>query len=269
MQYIKDMKIVIYTVITGKYDELRQPACIDDRFSYLCFSNDYSEQKIGVWEIRELPILINDKQRLSRYPKIKPHEFLKDFDYSVYMDANLVIARSGFYESILQLIKDEHILAGVKNGWRDCLYDEGFRCILSKLDAPTKIIKEMRFIKSEGFPSHYGMYEANIIFRNHHDKRVINQSNMWWNMVQEYAKRDQLCFSYTTWKCSIPWCYIFPDGSNTHNNPSIIFHEHPHRLDNLKKFSFRKLIKFLKPLLYYLYLLIISVKNDEGDTKES
>lgn len=255
------MKIAIYTVITGKYDELRQPVCVDNRFSYICFSNDYLEEKIGIWEIRKIPIELKDNQRLSRYPKMKPHELLWDFDFSVYLDASIVISGKGFYESILQLIKQNQILAGVKNGWRNCLYDEGFRCILSNLDSISKIIREMRFIKSDGFPSHYGMYEAGVIYRNHHNENVIHQCNMWWNMLQQFAKRDQLCFSYTTWKWSIPWCYIFPDGSNARNNSNLIFHEHPHHINSAKKFSLRKAVKFLKPILYFIYKVTISINT--------
>ena len=58
------MKLIIYTVITGGYDTIRQPAVIDDRFRYFCFSNDFSEEKIGVWEIRKIPPVLKDNQRL-------------------------------------------------------------------------------------------------------------------------------------------------------------------------------------------------------------
>jgi len=259
------MKIVIYTVITGGYDALRQPACIDNRFNYICFSNDILDVKVGVWEIRKIPIVINDNQRLSRYPKLNPHELLTEFDYSVYMDANLVIAKSAFYDDIFRLINSNGTFAGIKNGWRDCLYDEGFRCILSRLDTIPKIIKEMRFIKKEGFPVKYGMYEANVIFRNHHDIQVIQQCNMWWDMVSKYAKRDQLCFSYTLWKCGLPWCYVFPDGTNTHNNPNIIFHEHPHHIVSANKYELKSIVKFLKPLLYIIYQGVISVNTRENE----
>jgi hypothetical protein len=121
----------------------------------------------------------------------------------------------------------------------------------------------MRYIKSEGFPRKYGMYEANVIFRNHHNEKVIKQCNMWWDMVQKYARRDQLCYSYTTWKYQLPWCYIFPDGSNTHNNSSIIFHEHPHRIIVEKRFSFRKMVKFSKPVLRLVYKVIISTTSNK------
>jgi hypothetical protein len=255
------MNIVIYTVLTGGYDSLRQPLIVDDRFTYICFTDQVTDQSIGIWKIRSIPFKINDKQRLSRYPKLKPHEVLGEFDFSVYMDANLVIAGSEFYENIMTLIGNNITLAGVKNGWRDCLYDEGFRCVISRLDSASKILKEMRYIKSEGFPRNYGMYEANIIFRNHHDKLVKSQSNMWWDMVISNAKRDQLCFSYTLWKHNINWCYIFPDESNTHNNPSIIFHEHPHKINSSKSFNIKSLLKWTKPILYFTYNIYISINT--------
>tara|TARA_B100000795_G_C22735732_1_gene413269 strand:+ start:399 stop:1178 length:780 start_codon:yes stop_codon:yes gene_type:complete len=252
------VNLIIYTVITGSYDTIRQPAVIDDRFTYVCFSNDFSEKKIGIWEIRKIIPVIEDKQRLSRYPKLKPHELLQEFDYSVYMDANLVITKAGFYECIFQLINQKQILSGIKNGWRDCIYEEGFRCILSRLDTAEKIIREMRMLKSEGFPEKFGMYEANIIFRKHHNEKVIKQSNMWWDTVQEFAKRDQLCFSYTMWKNDLAWSYIFPDGSNTHNNTNIIFHPHPHKKKIINKFSIRKILKFTTPFFFFLYRFLIT-----------
>jgi hypothetical protein len=255
------MNVVIYTVITGGYDAIRQPLILDDRFTYICFSNEFSEEKIGVWEIRKIPLVVYDNQRLSRFPKIKPHVLLDAFDFSVYMDANLVIAKAGFYKYIEVLIEQEQVLAGIKNGWRDCLYDEGFRCILSELDTPSKIISEMRFIKGEGFPKNYGMYEANIIFRNHHNEKVIKQCNIWWDMVQKYARRDQLSFSYSIWKCQLPWCYIFPDGSNTHNNSNIIFYEHPYRVLRSERINVRRMVKFTKPVIYLIYKIVISINT--------
>lgn len=263
------MKITIYTVITGGYDIIRQPVYINDKYTYICFSNDFAEEKIGVWEIRKIPQVIVDNQRLSRYPKLKPHELLQEFDYSVYMDANLVIAKEGFYKNIDLLVSQNRLLAGVKNGWRDCIYEEGFRCILSRLDTPKKIIREMRFLKSEGFPEKYGMYEANIIFRNHHHQTVIDQCNLWWETVQNFAKRDQLCFSYTMWKCQLPLYYIFPDGSNTHNNSNIIFLEHPHRKINEKKINIRKIVLFLKPVIYNIYKLIITINIKKNERSNS
>lgn len=41
-------KFVIYSVLVGNYDDVLQPAVIDDRFDYILFSNDINENNMGV-----------------------------------------------------------------------------------------------------------------------------------------------------------------------------------------------------------------------------
>lgn len=253
-------QIALYTVLTGAYDVLRQPEYIDDNIVYICFTNDdIDEEKLGIWNRRIIPVSGLDNQRLSRFPKLNPHLVLPDFEYSVYMDANLSISSKNFYWRIKELVDSKVLFAGVKNGWRQCTYDEGFRCILSRLDTPSKILLEMRYLKKEGFPENYGMYEANLIFRKHNDNIIKTQSEMWWNTVQRFARRDQLCLAYTLWKCELPWMYFFPDGSNTHNNSSVTFYEHPHRSLSSKSFSMRSLLTGLKPIMERVYKMFISL----------
>ena len=62
-------KIAIYTVLTGGYDQLKQPSVTDERFDYICFSNDIPKDRIGVWEIRKFDGEFCSKQIESRYPK--------------------------------------------------------------------------------------------------------------------------------------------------------------------------------------------------------
>ena len=69
---------VIYTCLTGNYDTLLQPEVVDNSFDFICFSNDFNETKIGIWEIRKIPFETNDNSRLSRYPKILSHKVLQD-----------------------------------------------------------------------------------------------------------------------------------------------------------------------------------------------
>lgn len=54
-------KNVIYTCLTGNYDGLKQPKYIYDGYDYICFSNEFSESHIGIWEIRKIPFETNDK----------------------------------------------------------------------------------------------------------------------------------------------------------------------------------------------------------------
>ena len=50
--------IAIYTCIVGGYDELQQPAVVEDGFDFICFvgMGEKTLDRIGVWGVRELPV---------------------------------------------------------------------------------------------------------------------------------------------------------------------------------------------------------------------
>ena len=153
-------KVAIYTVLTGGYDTLEQPKVIDERFDYFCFSNDIEKETIGVWKVRKFEGEFPSKQIESRYPKMHPYTVLPDYEYSVYMDANIRIETADFYEAIMQKIAEGVELSGVKHPFRNCSYVEGYVVFTYGLDKFSTIVKEMRFIRKEGLPRRYGMFEA-------------------------------------------------------------------------------------------------------------
>lgn len=44
---------VVYTVLTAGYENVLQPLVLNERFDYVLFSNDFSEDSVGVWQIIE------------------------------------------------------------------------------------------------------------------------------------------------------------------------------------------------------------------------
>ena len=188
-------KVAIYTVLTGGYDTLEQPKVIDERFDYFCFSNDIEKDSIGVWKVRKFEGEFPSKQIESRYPKMHPYTVLPDYDYSVYMDANIRIETADFYNAVMQKIDAGVELSGVKHPFRNCSYVEGYVVFTYGLDKFSTIVKEMRFIRKEGLPRRYGMFEANIILRRHDSEKVRRQCELWWKMINTYSRRDQLSFA--------------------------------------------------------------------------
>jgi len=145
------MKIVIYTTLCGSYDTLQQPLNIKDNYNYICYSNDIQKNEIGVWQIRKIPYQTEDKPRLSRYPKMHPHILLEEYDYSVYMDANMQIINESFYKLIKDKIAVGTKLAGVRHSFRDCVYDEGYVVFTYRLEKNMlMLVRQMRFLKKKG-----------------------------------------------------------------------------------------------------------------------
>lgn len=244
-------QVVIYTALTGNYDTLQNPLVVDPRCDYICFTNRIPEiNEMTVWEYRKIPTEIKGNTLLSRYPKMHPHVLLKDYAYSVYMDANIQIASQDFYDRIFQKIESGIPLSGVKHPFRDCPYDEGYVVFTYGLDRFFAIIRTLRFLKHQGFPKHYGMFEANMILRKHSDKAVQKQCEDWWNLINRYSKRDQLTYPYTLWKNNISFDYLIPETESARNYAGVKFTPHVRkkniwgkRLKRVGKKLFRILIR--------------------------
>ena len=193
------MKKVVYTALTGSYDALEQHKYVNPEYDYICFSNDFGDKKkIGIWTIRKIDYPSDDKQLQSRFPKLQPHEVLPEYDISLYVDANVNILTPYLFRRIDELMKEDVKLAGVKHQFRDCLYEEGYRVWIGGVDKNIDAIRrQLSYYKQDGFPRHFGMYEANVIFRQHNAPLIIKQCNEWWRLRLNYSKRDQLGYSYT------------------------------------------------------------------------
>lgn len=223
-------RIAIYTALTGNYDSLIDPAVIDPRCDYICFTNQVHSQG-SVWKYRTIPSDIKNLALLSRYPKMHPHELLGEYEYSVYMDANIQIVNSDFYQRIFAKIEQGVSLSGIKHPFRDCPYNEGYAVFTYGLDSFFSIIRTLRFLKKENFPEHYGMFEANVILRKHSDKKVQKQCEDWWKLVSRYSKRDQLTYSYTLWKNHIAFDYLIPENESARNYAGFSFTPHTRKMN--------------------------------------
>ncbi len=255
------MKIALYTALTGAYDNLLQPKVVDQDFSYICFTDDISCLRNGVWELRKIPYATSEKKVLSRYPKMHPHLLLDDFDYSVYIDANVEILDDTLYKSVKEIVANNICLAGMKHQEVNCSYVEGLRIYtIGKERNVGIILKTLRFLKREGFPYDYGMYEANIIFRNHHDPKVIKQCELWWDCYLNYVKRDQITYSYTLWKNQIPFNYILPEYYSANNHPGFRVIQERHGRPKTKMRTFAKQIIY-PPVLWCMKRYVELTKN--------
>lgn len=193
---------VIYTCLVGDYDELRQPLVIDETFDYICFSNDINEKKIGVWDIYAIPFENNDKVLLSRYVKLLPHLVLKDYEWSLWLDANIQITGKEFYDVLERKIESDGKIFQVNHclPMCDCIYEDMKFAYRNGKCGFFETLCQYRHLKKQGFPSHWGLFENNILLRIHNDPEVITISELWWEEFSHYVKRDQFSLMYVYWK---------------------------------------------------------------------
>ncbi len=190
-------KMVVYTALTGDYDELVTPTVRNPNFDYICFT-DNPELKSNFWTIKAMEDLDLDPIRKARRYKILPHKYLQDYDYSLWIDANFDII--GDVEEYINKRSKKHKLLAIKHDMRDDIYEEAQACIDLEKDDHDTITRQVERYRDEKYPEHNGLIASGILFRNHNDKEVKQVMNDWYSEVYNYSRRDQLSFNYVCWK---------------------------------------------------------------------
>ncbi|MFD2826875.1 glycosyltransferase domain-containing protein [Leeuwenhoekiella polynyae] len=231
------MKKVIFTSLVGDYDILEEPLYIMPEWDFICFSNNTIKTvEDSVWQIRQIPSTIKDNRRLSRYAKLLPHKVLAEYDISVYIDANIIIKTDKLEKRIQELVEEGTKIAIAKHPDRNCIYDEAEMCKGKALEGKNKIDEQMIFLKNERFPKQMGLYENNIIYRQHNEQSIVNLDESWWSIYNEYSQRDQLSLVYLLWKLEIYCEQLFENGFNVRDSKDFIYKFHRISfLDDIKR----------------------------------
>ena len=202
--YFKSKKVdfrkekgVIYTAIFGDYESLLNPKVINPYLDYICFT-DNPNLTSDVWEIRLITNLDMDNTRKARTIKILPHKYLKEYDFSIWVDAGFQII--GDMENYVNTYIQEGLLIGVKHSVRNCIYEEIDVCYSRDKDDGSILKTIINRYKSEGYPKNNGLIESGVLFRRHNNPKIINLMEQWHYEVMNYSKRDQLSFNYVCWK---------------------------------------------------------------------
>lgn len=212
-------RIAVYTVSTGGYDGLREPAFIDSNIDYFAFTNS-ELPKDSVWKSINIGDFANGRTPLeqARYVKTHPHLYFSDYEISIFIDGNICIIKD-IKPLIYKMIETHKTVAIHRHNCRNCLYQEA-RIIWAQGRAKLRdIIRQIKAYKGEGFPAEYGLFETNVIIRYHNDEKCKAIMETWWSQIDKYTKRDQLSFTYSLWKNDVTSDYVMSLGFCSRNSP--------------------------------------------------
>jgi hypothetical protein len=248
---LQSKKIVIYTVISGGYDVLREPEVVREGFDFVCFTDQvFPDSK--VWDVRPLTKTLKSPVLTNRYHKMLPHILFPEYEYSVYIDGNIQIIGPHLYERVTELIQSGQYLSMVIHPFRQFVYDEAKECIACQKETPRRIRRHLAFLKARKYPRNNGLFEANVIFRQHSVSTVVQLMQQWWDLFVKYARRDQLSLPYVLWVNQVePVPFYSQAGDNVRNHPGYAHFEHliVPELKPVKKSNLRKVLKLMSCLV--------------------
>ena len=219
-------KFVIYTAIVGKYDEILQPKVVDSQFDYILFSNDINKKNIGVWLIRPIKYYNKDQIKIARWVKTHPEDLLPEYEFSIWMDANIQIESDFIYNRTNELFVKNFPISSIIHPERNCIYEEMFIVFFWNYESITTIIRWSNFLQRNLFPCNIGLNETNILFRNHLSPKVMEIDRLWWSFINEYSRRDQLSFNYVLWKLQLCCEPLLPLNQSVHNSKHFNYINH-------------------------------------------
>ncbi|QKJ28032.1 DUF616 domain-containing protein [Aliarcobacter cibarius] len=197
--------LVVYTALFGNYDDLIEPKENYEGCDFICFT-DQKHLTSDVWEIRLIEECEMPANMMNRKYKILPHLFLSQYEWSMYVDANIKILNNPFELANKYLAK--HDFAMPKHFARDCIYEESKECVILGKSKYDETRKQMDNYKKEGFPKNFGLGENGILFRKHNSEKVVRLMNDWWEELNTHTKRDQLSLAYVLWKSGEKFSYM-------------------------------------------------------------
>ena len=205
-------KKLVYTCITGGYDKIPIHQYVAPDWDYVLFTDNAELIKRGKyehWTVRPLVFNKLDNVKKSRWHKVNAHILFPEYDYSLWIDANIIINNKNPFNLFKKLIKQNCILAVPNHPERTCAYEEAEIVKKLQIDYPETVDREMAFLRREKYPQQNGLTENNMILRRHND--MTSTLDLWWHMIKTYSKRDQLSFNYALWKTGVKNTPIYSD----------------------------------------------------------
>ena len=195
-------EFAVYTCLTGDYE--KNPVkkhILEDDIKYICFSDNEASVPDG-WEFRSIDNLnhLTNKDK-NRYIKLHPHEFLKDFNVSIYIDSNIQVINK-LSDFFFYIKEHPDSIFMYEHPFRKCTYKEIEIVVKQGLASFFKAKKQCQRYRDSSFPSNFGLFEANIIIRKH-DKNTYKLMKYWWSEYQNSSKRDQTSLPFSSYQTDV------------------------------------------------------------------
>lgn len=243
-------KLAIYTVLTGDKEPLGNPITrleshdTDLEIDFICFTDNlklYSD----VWECRAFNTYALPPEKSSRRPKILPHEYLSNYDYSLYLDNICELKRLPNSIDLTDGNDSEYCYKLFRHNTRNFVTEEAFAIAKLGYDSAQALIEQLEAYRGT-LPLELitSLSTCTVLLREHNNPNVISHGNQWWQHLLCFSKRDQMSFDFCRLTTNLAVTYF--TGNKFEND---LIHAHSNtagsrKLANFDKYKFNWLQSF-------------------------
>lgn len=220
-------RVVVYTALTGGYERLLPYEHLDPAYDYVAFT-DTSVKDCGFWDVRPIDYWHPEPVRVARYVKTHPHKYFPEYEYAVWVDANVVVRGelSRYVERAMQ--QPSFVFGGIPHPVRQCIYEEVDAVVHAGKDSSGRAERQAALYRQEGYPKRNGLIETNLMavnLRHPASRRVMAG---WWREIDRHSHRDQLSLNYVLWKEGESWLPIIDERMSLRDCADFAYFGHGH-----------------------------------------
>ncbi|WP_271009651.1 glycosyltransferase domain-containing protein [Paucibacter sp. B51] len=195
-------RLVIYTVLTGSKEPLGDPLAELERarddtdldIGFVCFT-DNRALRSPVWEFRYLDDTPLPPEKLSRRPKALPHEYLPDWEYSLYVD-NIVRFKRMPRAADLQCASP-YAFRTFRHTTRSNPRQEAEAIVQLGYESVDRLSAQLDFYATRMPLSDITpLSTCTVILRQHMHPVLVKFGVIWWEQILNFCKRDQMSFDF-------------------------------------------------------------------------
>ena len=210
------MKIAVYTANIGGCIKFSEPKIIENNVDYIYFTDD-KNIKSDKWNVVYIENTIETtnvspgSRSFGKRIKMLFWEYLKEYDWVVWIDAQNEIQSDGF-RAYIDTIPSTIDAVFKPNPWprnsknkRPSVFAEIKALRKMNLEDADALALWKEELQKLNFPANeYGLFETNIIFRRYNSKKITRDFYQeWWDLSTKRFRRDQLTINYLIWKYDI------------------------------------------------------------------
>ncbi len=192
-------RIVVYTALIGDKESLGNPldfltpdARTDLEYTFICFT-DRTDLQSRVWNFVQMDSSHLPADKLSRRPKALAHEYLQNWDYSLYID-NIVKFKRLLTSADLEHSKP-YLLRMYRHLTRKTLTQEAEALVSFGYDEVNTLNNQIEFYGNTGQTDKVTpLSTGTVILRSHKHPQLIQLGVEWWEHILAFSKRDQMSF---------------------------------------------------------------------------
>ena len=203
----KKAPVVVYSCLIGGYDQIASfPKQIG--FDYIL----YTDQKVlnTNWTVLPIPKEVNEMPltpvKKQRYIKTHPHVFFKNYELSIYIDANYII-KGDLEDFLINTLNplDKIYITHLQFGKTP---EKAIQNAIDKKLDNKDLLKQIKARYPYQMLNKAGIVNAGLIVRKHNDEGCIKLMEKWWEEIEKYSHVDNFSFNYAAYETGVRFLYI-------------------------------------------------------------